>query len=150
MDEVEAKKIVDWLCNRFKKKIVNFYHRGEDKHDILIRFSNRRWCIDRVNNFLSLEFKFVWCDPLSSGQIGEWFPAVADLHIADEPNIFYDDDYTLIANSRLQTDAEFLDFVFGLGYAIYVKDWHEDDTYFIYPGESLEEVMVKADLEEIA
>ena len=60
-------------------------------------------------------------------------------------------DYNDILKSyiELKTDSEFIDFVFKFNKeGVYVKDWQEDGACFIYPGESIEEIKVKMDLED--
>ena len=149
MTEVEAKKIVEWLCDRFKKKIVDFYERN-DRANILMKFSERKWRVNYRDSTLSLDFEFAWDWPAAVNHDHfKWSSSTNKLCcITCEQQRGYD--YILKVSSMPHTDAEFLDFLFGLNASVYVDGWFEDGVYFIYPGESIEEIKVKMDLEEIS
>jgi len=139
MTEVEAKKILDWLCSRWTKSIASLYSRNSKKFDMLIAFSERKWHMNK-DSTLSLDFEFAWCNPIMSNN--------NSLHVTPELTEFYYDNM-LRADFKLKTDAEFLCFLFKHNSGVFVKDWNDGGIYFIYPNESLEEIKVKMDLEDV-
>ena len=146
MTEDEAKKIIDWLCMRWEKKVIGFYKNQNDRFKLAVKFLNRKWRMNDEDNTLSLNFEYAWLTPDES----QWFNTRSRIYAIPELKGFdYND--MLKSDVELKTDSEFLDFVFKFGKeGVYVKDWQEDGACFIYPGESIEEIKVKMDLEEIS
>ena len=144
MTEAEAKKIIDWLCKRWEKKVIGFYKNQNDRFKLIVKFLNRKWRMNNEDSTLSLNFEYAWLTPDES----RWFNTFSKLYAAPELKGF---DYNDILKSyiELKTDSEFIDFVFKFNKeGVYVKDWQEDGACFIYPGESIEEIKVKMDLED--
>lgn len=154
MEEAEAKKILDWLCNRFKKSYVDYYAHQPDRCNFLISFSKRPLYIDAKNNIV-LNFNYKWIDPL-------------DEQISIDQFDFVNSEYSLCAGPiehrgiwdflfdiislhayGLNTNANILNILFSYNTGIYVMGWSTENIYFIYPNESLEEIKVKMDLEDV-
>ena len=144
MTEDEARKILDWLCNRFKKKIIDFYEHGNVRFRILLKFSERKWYVNHKYNTLSLDFEYAWTDASDT-----WRHTNNILYIAHEHPDVHDDTLEIDVDHAPHTDAEFLDILFKLNAVVYVKDWFEGGTCFINKGESLEELKIKMDLEDV-
>ena len=146
MLEDEAKKIVDWLCIRWKNKIIDFYKNRNAQLKLVMKFSDRKWRVNNEDSTLSLDFAYAWLFMVDESQ---WHNTFSKLYATPEFKYF---DYNGMLKSyvELKTDSEFLDFVFKFNKeGVYVKDWQEDGACFIYPGESLEEIKVKMDLEDV-
>ena len=155
MEEAEAKKILEWLCNRFKKSYVDYYAHQPDKYEISISFSKRLWHIDAKNSIV-LDFNYRWIDSLDEqGSIDHFDFASSEYnlcagtigHSGSMWNFVFDmiTTYTHDVN----TDAKLLDLLFSFNTGIYVMGWSTENIYFIYPNESLEEIKVKMDLEDV-
>jgi len=151
MTEDEADKILDFLCRRWSQRVIDAYRDLMDLH-CMIDFSRKRWFLDSGN--ICLDFKYTWAQRRKKNERvwiqpqnirlcakcdmynGLWRPCIIWIPFEEE--------------NRMKSNYDILDFLFSFknNPDIFVERFFEN-AYFIDAGESLEEVMVKADLEDV-
>lgn len=158
MDEATAHKILLWLCNRWKKRLERYYAKvivNSKPDGIMINFLDNDFWLMRFDGTINLKFEYCWEQDYD-------YSLSPRMHRSISRLMLYEEEYghahpvTVPLLSTLKTDADLLEYLFNMkndfyvaNSRIYVEDWAEEDVCFIDKDESLEEIIVKADLEEI-
>ena len=140
MTETEAKKILDWLCVRWAKKIQHFY-KTQKSMDMAVKMSDER-CLVSDYNVFELVFEVVFFDDYERVESKFNFNS----------RLVYGDDQVEILKAKSGSKSQFADVlesVFFLNkHNVWVEGWDRYGINFIDAGESLEEILVKMDLED--